>query len=159
MARAISCSPRITTLAPCFLRCSTSASECARAMMLSSRVQRAGLLHHLAAFEGVGDGDEQAACGAEVGGGDDLGVRGIAGDGLDALRLQLGKPLIVALDDEERHLLLGKVFADDAADPAVADQHDMIRERGRADRLAGGAFLLRGCDRFRLGCAAFSRHA
>ena len=113
------------------------------------RAERAGLLHHLAAFEGVGDGDEQAACRAEVGGGDDLGVRGIAGDGLDALRFQLGKPLIVVLDDEERHLLFGEALADDAADPAMADQHHMIVERRRADRLAGGAFLLR-LDRFHL---------
>ena len=121
--------------------------------MLSLRVQRAGLLHHLAALEGVGDGDEQAACGAEIGGGDDLGVRGIAGDGLDALGLQLCKPLIVALDDEERYLLLGKFFADDAADPAVADQHHMICERGRADRLAGVAPSSSGCAGFASGAA------
>ena len=43
-------------------------------------VQCAGLLYYLTALEGVGDGDEQAARGAEIGGGDDLGVRGIAPD-------------------------------------------------------------------------------
>jgi hypothetical protein len=39
---------------------------------------------------------------------------------------QLGEPILNGFDDEERHVLLCKSLADNAADPAVADQHHVI---------------------------------
>ena len=69
----------------CF-RCSISASEWARAMIGSARVELPRLRDHLTALERVGDRDQQAARRRQVGGADHLGIGGIAGDGLPSPR-------------------------------------------------------------------------
>ena len=95
------------------------------------------LLHHLTAFEGVGDGDEQATRAAEIGCSEDVRVGGIAGQRLDPFSLQIVHHVVVVLDDEERGRALAQNAADEAAHPAMADQHDMVLEGRGPDRLAG----------------------
>ena len=87
MPRAISRSPMITVLAPSPVRCSTSASEWARAMISIAGLAARALSDDLAGLEGVGDGEDQPPRAGGVGGGEDLGVGGIAGDRLDAVGL------------------------------------------------------------------------
>ena len=60
IAFAISCSPMMTRLAPCCLRCATSSSECARAMIASSALLARALCDDLPALERIGDCDQQA---------------------------------------------------------------------------------------------------
>ena len=111
------------------------------------RIDGARLLHHLAAFEGVGDRYEQAARRAEIGGDEHLRVGGIAADGLDAAALKLLDRVVIVLDDEDRDaLVLPSTLLDDAANAAMADQHDVVdavassgSARGRVLRLRAQA--------------------
>ena len=64
-------------------------------------VGRAGAQHDLTGLEGIGDGKDEPARAGRVGGGEDLGVGGIAGDGLDAFGMQAGDRLVGVLDDQE----------------------------------------------------------
>ena len=62
-----------------------------------------------------------------VGCGEDVGLGGVSDDGLDPVGMKLGDRLVGVLDDQERQAVILERFADQAADPAVADQ----------DRVAG----------------------
>ena len=64
------------------------------------RIGCARLLNDLAAFEGVGDGNEEAAAPCRELAARPLRVGGIAGDGLDALLAERRAASVVALDDE-----------------------------------------------------------
>ncbi len=73
------------------------------------RIDGVRLLHHLAAFERVGDGHQQTARLGQVGGLDHRGIGGIALERLDAFAaVQRGHPVLVVLDDEERHVPLAQ---------------------------------------------------
>ena len=124
MRSAISRSPSTTRLAPSRSRCSTAASEWARARMSSEGIGLARLLHHLAGLEGLGNGDEQPPCRFEVGRGEDLRVGGIADEHLGAVaaRSSRGRPRW-SRSPPSCAPSRRKRGADQRADPAVADQH------------------------------------
>ena len=117
-----------------------------------SRVDGARLLHHLAALEGVGNGHQQAArLAADWRPGSRPGSAALPSiASMPSLR-GARPPLLVVLDDEQRHVLLAQGGADIAADPAMADQHHMVLEGGRADRLAHRRHFLRRLGLGRLG--------
>ena len=82
---------------------------------------------------------------------DHIGIGGIAGKRLDAKLFERGDPILVVLDDEERDVPLAQGRADEAADPAMADQHHVVLEACRADRLAHRRLFLLRVSRCRLG--------
>ena len=81
---AISCSPITTRVVPWRFECSLSPQR---------QADGARLLHDLATLKGVGNGNKQAARLAEICPGDNLRVRGIAGERLDASPLSGGAGL------------------------------------------------------------------
>ena len=100
------------------------------------RIEPAGLLHHLTAFERVGNRNQETARGrrdsrpAITSGSAALPV--ITSLPLPAQRCH---PVGVILDHQQRGLGRQR-RADEAADPAVADQHHMIGERRERNGLA-----------------------
>ena len=84
---------------------------------------------------------------AQIGRLDDGRIGGIALQRLDAFLPQRRHRLLVVLDDEQRNALLAQGRADEAADPAMADQDDMVLETSRPDRLAHRRCFLRRFDR------------
>ena len=73
-----------------------------------ARIDGVRLLHHLAALEGVGNGNQQAARLGQIGRLDHRRIGGIALERLDAFLPQRRDPILVVLDDEERHALLAQ---------------------------------------------------
>ena len=104
IAMAISCSP-ITTMTGAVLH---EVQDFGLGMRAGDdakpRIDGAGLLHHLAALEGIGNGDEQAARLAQIRRFDHRRIGGVAGQSGDAPRFQFGDRVLVVLDDEERHV-------------------------------------------------------
>ena len=98
----------------------------------------ARLRHHLAALEGIGNRDQKAA------GGRHLAARITSGSA--ALPAMVSEPLLLQPVDpvDSSSITRSGVpvaeqsFADEAADTAMADQHDMIGQRRHRDRLARG---------------------
>lgn len=118
------------------MRCRISASEWRAGNDAKARINGASLLHHLAALEGIGNGDEQATRLAQCRS-DHRRIGGVAGKSGQASFFQFGDRVLVVLDDEQRHVACGQYLADDAADAAMAHQHHMVRQAGRPERLAG----------------------
>src|SRR6516225_11171551 len=103
------------------------------------------LLDCLPTFKGVGNGDEQAARGAQVCGGNDLRVGGIATRRLDTACLEPFDNFVLVLDDEVRRRASLENPADEAADAAMADQHHMTGQARRADCLPRRCLCLLAC--------------
>ena len=144
IALAISCSPMTTAVAPCFFRCSISASEWARATIGSDRVARRAPARRSGRPRrrpGTATSTQRAAS--------RLAARMTSGSApLPAivsgpLPLIAVHPVDVLLDHQERRAGLEQLLADEAADAAVADEHDMVGQRRERDllprRLSAGA--------------------
>ena len=134
IALAISCSPMTTCVAPCFFRCSISASEWARAMIGSAGVD--------ARAPAPPPGRPRRHRGSRpAGSAPPRGWRRAITSGSAALPviasgpspLQPVDPVGILLDHQQRRAGLEQRLADEAADAAVADQHDMVGQRGRAE--------------------------
>src|SRR4029079_9487141 len=100
------------------------------------RIDGPGLLHHLPALEGIGNGNQKAARLAKICGSNQRGIGGIADDPFDALRLEFGDQILVVLNDEDWGFGLAQDSTDEAAHSAMADQHHMVGQSSAADRLA-----------------------
>ena len=102
------------------------------------------LLDCLPTFKGVGNGDEQAARGAQVGGGNDLRVGGIATRRLDTACLEPCDNFVLVLDDEVRRRALLENRADEAA-RLLGCSHSAVPQPSSANCVS----ILREMDRLR----------
>ena len=152
MRSAISRSPSTTRLAPSRSRCSTAASEWARARISSEGIDLARLLDHLAGLEGLGNGDEQPPCRARGWQRRGSRVGGVADEHLGAVaaRSSPGCPRW-SRSPPSCAPVRRKRGADQRADPAVADQHIVVRGlvgvSGSAGSAASGDGAPSGCGR------------
>ena len=126
---------RTTRVAPSPSRCSTAASEWARARISIDGLVCAGLLDHLARLERLGNGDEQPARLLEIGGGEDLGVGGVADEHLGAVAPRLSRLSSLVSITTICAPLRASAAPTSEPDPAVADQHVVARQGGRRQRL------------------------
>ena len=153
MAMAISCSPMMTVVAPCFFRCSVSSSECERAMMRQRRVDRPAPAPPSARPRTHREW-------RRAGSAPPARLAASITSGLAALPWITSMPASRAwqtsgpdlLDQQHGQPLRLEAVADDATDAAVADQHDMVGElrsagSARAQACSAAAFGLgRGGD-------------
>ncbi len=135
MPRAISRSPMMTVFAPSFLRCTTSSSECARAITsifgFAVRARRIDLSR----LEGVRDGQHQSCRAGQVGERQHVRARRIAADRLDLISASFPSVLAESSITTKPMPSLRRAFANQASDAAIADQHDMVGETRRPRRV------------------------
>ena len=110
-------------------------------------VDSARLLHHLAALERVGSGDEKAARGAKICRTQHLRIGAVTGKRGDAPLAQFPHFIPILLDDEERHFAFGEESADDLANTAVTDQDHVILEPGARDLVTESVVGIIGLNR------------
>ena len=102
------------------------------------RVDGARLGNDLAALEIIRTGDEEATRLAEVRRSGNLRVGGIAVDRLDPLAPEGGDLLGIRLDDDVGHRAFRQSRADELTHFPIADEHDVIRQRGGRHRFPRG---------------------
>ncbi len=115
-------------------------------------VEGARLCHHLPAFECIRNGHEQAAGSGQVRRADHLRIGSVAGDRLLPGALQRGGAIRVILDHQQRRAWRQR-GADEAADPSMTDQHQVVSQacdrqhgtrRGFLRRYSRGVFVSLG---------------
>ena len=109
---------------------------------LQVRIEPARLLDRLPGLERIGDGDQQRRGAGDIGECQRLPARRIADHHLDAGGVRRSDTLLGILDEDERRALPRETVGDHRADAAIADQHGVMRERGRRA-------LVGGIDRWR----------
>ena len=123
MPSAISRSPMMTSLAPSAARCSTSASEWARATIWRLGLAARACSTTWPASKAVGDGDDQRdARRRDWRPRESAGFAALPTIDLDAGLAEPGDGLVGVLDDEERLRAVLQRLAHEAADAAVADR-------------------------------------
>ena len=137
IALAISCSPMTTSVAPCFFRCSISASEWARAMIASAGLQlRAPAPPPDRLRRRRGSQPEGSAPRDMFAARITSGSAALPAIASAPRALQGCDPVGVVLDHQQRRA--GRAArADEAADPAVAHQHHMVGKRRERNRARG----------------------
>jgi hypothetical protein len=138
-------SPMITKSAPRRLRCSTSASECARDD-LQARIRRAPLLHHLAGLERFRNGHDEIRGLCQIGPLQDVRIGGIPEDRLDPGLAQRPNRRLGLLHHHEWPALRFQELPDRSSDPTVTDEDGVAAQRSPGQRRIRRAF---GNRRFR----------